>query len=67
MKENRGGGGNEQLKKVFVWEKWGLVCVCMTCMDVRACVCDVCVMGDGLCVMAGVGTISRSGVWVHER
>lgn len=43
------------------------VCVCMTCMDVRACVRDVCVMGDGLCVMAGVGAISRSGVWVHER
>lgn len=39
----------------------------MSDVDVRACVRDVCVMGDGLCVMAGVGTISRSVVWVHER
>lgn len=45
----------------------GVLCVCMMCIDVRACVYDVCVMGDGMYVTEGVGMISKSGVWVCER
>lgn len=35
MMVNGGGGGNEELKKVFVWKQWGLVCV----YDVHGCEC----------------------------
>lgn len=57
MVANGGGGGN-QLKKVFVSEGWGLLCVWCA---------YVCVMGDGLCVMKGAEMISTSGVWVGEK
>lgn len=60
--EKWGGGGNEQKKKVFVWEEWG-VGVCMMFMHVIVCVYDVCVCVGGM----GDGCVKRRGLgWLVE-